>query len=634
MTRESEADSAKELTQARSQIDGLIAAGNTAQAVRELTALWASDSSAASFIVSRYRRIRENLPLVSCRVAIERSFTVEPLVPVLKAAAYVSGIEVDTYIGRFNMYSQEVLEPRSPLFEFKPDVVILATLTRDVLPELWPGPQVPTGDGACTALVERVLSHFKRLIKALRAQSGSHLIIHLFERPCYPSMGILDGRLDGGHIAAIQEINEGLKEFARHETGVYTLDYDGLVARFGGLNWRDELKWQTVRVPLKAEYMKAMVDEWLRFLHPITGKIGKVVAFDLDNTVWGGVIGEDGLSGIALGAEYPGSAFKGVQRALLDLLDRGVLLAVCSKNNPEDALDVFRQHPEMLIKLDQISAVRTNWNEKSENLRSIAAELNVGLDSMVFVDDNPVERNQVRIALPEVHVLELPDNPMAYADAVRSCPLFERLSMSTEDTQRFNLYSARKEILALEAQLGTKEDFCRYLEQKTMIEPVNEMSLVRASQLTQKTNQFNLTTRRYSEQQISQLMATPGWQALTVRVIDRYVDNGIIGVALTRDSEGRCEIDTFLLSCRVIGRGVETAFLAHIIRDARNRGVQFMVGRFIETAKNEPCRRFFKDHGFIEKETPEGVLWQLDLSEADVAWPSWIQALPQTVAAL
>jgi FkbH-like protein len=351
-----------------------------------------------------------------------------------------------------------------------------------------------------------------------------------------------------------------------------------------------------------------------------------VLVADLDNTVWGGVIGEDGMNGIKLGPEYPGAAYQQLQRAMLDLSRRGILLAVCSKNNPDDAMEALKSHPGMLLKPKDFAAIRINWTDKAQNLREIAAELNVGIDSLAFIDDNPFEREQLRKLVPEVTIIDLPDNPLSYAAAVRDCPAFERLALSSEDQQRTAMYAEQRDRAQAEQNFQSKEDFFRYLQQEAEVAPVTPATLARVAQLTQKTNQFNLTTRRYTEQQVADMAARPGWQVLSITVRDRFGDHGLVGVAITRDEHERCEIDTFLLSCRVIGRSVETALLSHLAQMAASRHRRQLVGRFIPTKKNAPARDFYAQHGFEKhEENHEGSVWSLSLGQNTIAIPDWIR---------
>jgi FkbH-like protein len=338
------------------------------------------------------------------------------------------------------------------------------------------------------------------------------------------------------------------------------------------------------------------------------------------------------MQGIRLGADYPGAAFQELQRALLDLSRRGILLAVCSKNNPADAMEALSTHSGMILQPRDFAAMRINWNDKAQNLREIASELNIGMDAIAFLDDNPVERQQVREQAPEAIVIRLPEDPMEYAQTVRDCPWFERLTLSEEDRQRGDFYAAQRERVELEQTVTSREDFYRSLEQVAEIAPVNPQTLARVAQLTQKTNQFNLTTRRYSDQQIAEMASCPGCRVWTLRVKDRYADNGLVGVAILRTEAEICEIDSFLMSCRVIGRTVETALLAHLAADARQQGASLLQGWFLPTKKNAPAQEFYRDHGFeMADRTEEGVLWKLDLHEKEIRTPEWIT---QTMAAV
>jgi FkbH-like protein len=598
-----------ELPEVRNTIDTLLEAGNAAAAARLLTTVWDEQPSAAlaAFVASRFDKLRAALSLVPYRVAILRSFTVEPVLPILKASAYARGIALGVHTGEFNAYAQEILDPDSGLYRFRPDAVILAVQTRDA------------GD------VATISTRLADWIAAFRRHSSAALIIHNFEVPA-PAAGILDAQQQDGESAVVREANRALVSLAGQHRGVYVLDYDALVARHGRETWSDERKWLTVRLPLAAASLPHLAAEWMRFLHPLTGKLAKCVVVDLDNTLWGGVIGEDGMTGIRLGQEFPGAAFQAVQRALLHLTKRGILLAIASKNNPGDAMEALSSHPGMLLEPRDFAATRINWNPKAQSLREIAAELNIGLDSLAFVDDNPVERQQVREQAPEAIVIELPNDPMRFASCLRNCPYFERLTLSEEDRKRGEYYAAQRERAELEANVVSKEDFYRSLEQIAEIAPVTPATLARVAQLTQKTNQFNLTTHRYTEQQINEMAACPNWRVWSLRVTDRYADNGLVAVAIARTDGEICEIDTFLMSCRVIGRTVETALLAHLAEDARQRGARRLQGWFLPTKKNAPAQDFYKDHGFTELErTTEGTLFALDLTQTTIAMPEWIK---------
>jgi FkbH-like protein len=616
----------------RKEADDLIASGSAELAALRLAELWRDESGAgtAAFVVSRYEKLREQLPQARFRLAILRSFTVEPAVPLLRAAAFASGIDLTVQLGDFNAYPQEILDEQSSLYRFAPDGVVLAVRTSDLAPDLWN--QYPDLSQAAVAeAVQRVSKSFEQWIGAFRKRSSAALIVHSLEQPARPSTGLLDaqaGLAESGpsQSGAIQQVNQELRKTVAAHRGVYLLDYDALVARHGRLRWHDERKWLIARMPIAADQLIHLSREWLRFAVPLAGKTAKALVVDLDNTLWGGVIGEDGMAGIQIGAEYPGAAYQALQRALLDLSRRGILLAICSKNNLDDALEALQDHPGMLIRPSHFVAMRINWHDKALNLREIASELNVGVDALAFLDDNPMEREQVRTALPQVNVIDLPPDPLDYAATVRDAPAFQRLVLSDEDQQRTQLYAAQRDRSQAQQSFQSKEDFFRYLELEAEIAQVEPATLARVAQLTQKTNQFNLTTRRRTEQQIAELAARADSQVLTIRLRDRFGDHGLVGIAVTRDESGICEIDTFLLSCRVIGRTVETAFLSHVASGAASRGCRQLGGWFLPTKKNAPARDFYAQHGFqLQKQNGEGSFWTLDLRQPIIAMPEWIR---------
>src|ERR1035441_2067247 len=616
----------------RAEIDALIAQGIFDIAGRRLAELWRRDpaSGTASFVISRFDELRDKLALTKFKLAILRSFTVEPIVPLLRAEAFAYGIDLEVHVGDFNTYVQDILDGQSSLYRFAPNAVVLAVRTDQAAPELWRD-FADLAPKVAQQAAERVVRGYEQWIGAFRKHSQAALIVHSLERPSSPSLGVLDSQSEAGQSGLLRQINRELRRIAEGFHGVYSLDYDALVARHGSEHWHDERKWLTARLPIAAGYLLQMAREWMRFIVPLSGRTAKVLVVDLDNTLWGGVIGEDGMAGIKVGPEYPGAAYQALQRALLDLSRKGILLAVCSKNKLDDALEALEKHPGMLVRAKHFAAMRVNWTDKAQNLREIAQELNVGIDALAFLDDNPFEREQVRAALPEVTVIDLsskdlPKNPLEYAAAVRNCAAFERLTLSAEDQQRTEMYAAQKQRTGAEQTFQSKEDFFRFLEQEAELEPVSDLTLARVAQLTQKTNQFNLTTRRYTEPQIAEMAKKPEWHVFSIKVRDRFGDHGLVGVAIAHDKGEQCEVDTLLLSCRVIGRTVETALLAHLAESAAQRGRKRLEGWFLPTKKNAPARDFYQQHGFEwQVSNCEGSLWTLDLKSSTLRCPDWIK---------
>ena len=610
----------------RQSIDALLASGQCDAALAQMRTFYADNPNlgTAQFILGRMKQV-DSPPRTPCKVAFLRSFTLEPVIPLMRASALLHRLDVTTWVSDFNAYAQEMFTPNSALYRFEPDVVVLALQTRDLVPDIWQRFTELTAADIDT-LITQAIADMQSWIRAFRTHSQAHLILHNMEMPAAPARGIFDGQQAQGQCEAIRKINSEIQRLAREHIGVFVLDYDGLAAQYGRDRWHDERKWLTMRMPIAADALNTLAQEYVRFLLPLKGRICKALVVDLDNTLWGGVLGEDGLHGIQIGQEYPGAAFLQLQRAILDLYQRGIILAVCSKNNLADAKEVFEKRAEMLLKPEHFAALRINWQDKAQNLREIAKELNIGIDSLAFLDDNPVERQRVMTELPEVTVIEIPADPMQYAAVLRACPVFERLTLSAEDQERGRYYAEQRRREELQQGATSLEDFYRSLEMEAEFASVTPGSLARIAQLTQKTNQFNTTTKRYTEQQIMDLAQDPAWKVLGLRLKDRFGDNGLVGVAILHHHGEVSEIDTLLMSCRVIGRTVENAMLATLAQEAQASGACRLQGWFLPTKKNEPAREFFPTNGFEPiREQADGVLWELDLRKTMPAMPAWIR---------
>jgi FkbH-like protein len=613
-------------THLRSAVDTAIGDQNPNLALARLHQLMREAPSIANaqFVLDRAPRVTDSASRVRMRLAILRSFTLEPLVPILRAAAILHGVELEVWVGGFNSYAQELLDGNSGLDEFRPDVVLLAVQTRDLVPGLWSGYE-EVDSSAAETVVQGTIRDLHDWMGTYRSRSRAHIVVQNFELPDAVESGILGAQSITGRRQLVEKINGLLVGVAGEMVGVHVLDYDGLVARHGRMHWHDERKWLTARMPLASESLMPLAQEYVRFLLPLAGRSAKALVVDLDNTLWGGVVSEDGLDGIQVGPDYPGAAYQELQRAILAVRSRGVLLAIASKNNEADALEALDRHPGMLLRSGDFAALRINWNEKANSLREIADELNIGVDSLAFLDDSQVEREHIRLQLPEVTVIELPADSMLYAQAVRETQELERLGLTREDHDRGRLYEEDRRRSELHREATSLENFLRALKTEMAMSTLELDSLTRVAQLTQKTNQFNMTTRRYSDQEIQVIAADPNARIYQVRARDRFGDNGIVGVAITRDSDGVCEIDTFLLSCRVIGRALETAMLARIAGDAIERGSRRLRGWFLATRKNAPASAFYASQGFTLLESGDGgTLWELDLDVRQPRCPDWI----------
>jgi FkbH-like protein len=396
---------------------------------------------------------------------------------------------------------------------------------------------------------------------------------------------------------------------------VSIVDCDRLSADFGRSRWFDDRYWVRSKQAVALEALPQLANHTAAVIAARLGLSRKCLVLDLDNTLWGGVVGDDGLEGIVLGSDGPGEAFAAFQDYVLELKNRGILLAVASKNDEPLARSVFEHHPDMRIRPNDIAVFAVNWEDKPTNLRRIAQEANLGLDALVLADDNPAERQMVRELVPEVDVITLPTEPANYTRTLAAYLGFEPSSVTQEDRDRTAQYRARAAATELRTSVSDLESFYRELRMQAVIAPFDDLHLARIAQLVGKTNQFNLTTRRYTAAELRHFMDSPKHVARYVKLTDRFGDHGLIALLIGVIVDGIVDIDTFLMSCRVIGRGVETMLLGHLCEEASRRGCHEVHGTYIPTPKNSISRDLYERHGFQKLETAQdgSTHWMLDL---------------------
>jgi FkbH-like protein len=393
------------------------------------------------------------------------------------------------------------------------------------------------------------------------------------------------------------------------------LDVASLAETVGLAEWHDPVMWNLGKFPFSAELIPLYGDHVARIVAAIRGKSAKVLVLDLDNTVWGGVIGDDGLEGIQIAqGDARGEAHLAVQRLALDLRRRGIVLAVSSKNTDAVAREPFEKHSEMLLKLDHIAVFQANWNDKATNIQAIAEELSLGLDAMVFLDDNPVERGLVRKLLPQVSVPELPEDPAGYARTLGAAGYFEAIAFASEDLKRAGYYQDNAKRASLQKQVGGVDAYLASLDMSITFQPFDATGRARIVQLINKSNQYNLTTRRYTDPEVTAAENDPEVFTLQVRLADIFGDNGMISVVICRPGEARTwEIDTWLMSCRVLGRRVEHMILRELLDHARAAGIEKLLGTYRPTEKNKLVIDHYSKLGFTKiGEDPSGLTrWEL-----------------------
>lgn len=614
------------ISEAKLALTSAVERENIAEAQLWLRRLWKAVPSAslAAWTSRTICPILDRFCTSKARVAFLRSYTVEPAVKLLESQALTERIRITPWVGQFNTYSQEILSAKSDLYSFGPNVAVLSVLTRSCAPELWHS-GLAMSQSERQGVVDRVCNELGVLFDQFRRHCDATMVVHSLEPPAQLADGIGDTARIDGQQHCIEQINTFLREEISRRSGFHLLDTGRLVARYGIDRWYDEQRWNSIRLPCSADAVPMLASEWLQLLGAIIGPPRKVLVVDLDNTLWHGILGEDGFNGIEMGG---GSPHRSLQQTILNLYHRGILLAICSKNNHDEAWNVIQNHPDMLLQPQHFAAIQINWQDKATNIRKIAAELNVGLDSLVFLDDNPAEQHLVRTSIPEVQVLDVGSDATSYAEAVRRVVGFERIALTDDDQNRGRIYAEQRQRRDLRESSVSLESYLSSLETVLTVEELTPQTIERVAQLTQKTNQFNLTTKRYGTQQIQAFVESPASHVLAVRVTDRFGDNGIVGVAILHFVDISCEIDSFLLSCRVIGRGVETSVLSLIVKSAVNHGCTTIVGQYQPTLKNTPCAEFLPNHDFQER----GDHWELtNFDSPRVQSPTWISIKPVEV---
>jgi FkbH-like protein len=580
-----------------------------------------TSASPARTFTSRWRALCDAPgDLRRVRVAVTASFTIEPLLPFLGCFLAQRGLFADFTVAPFDQIYPSLLDPNGALAGGA-DVTLVLPRLEDLcrapaaaLASLDPE-QVARGRAEAVAEIARLA----RAIETYEARAAGFLVVGTLPPPASTPLGVLDA----SHAASLgrlrDELNLALHRHVLARPSRRAFDLAEVVASVGTRRAYDARMWHLSRCPFSTELLRAAGEQLSRAIAPLFVAAAKVVVLDLDNTLWGGVVGEDGPTGIALGDGAVGSAYADFQDALLALRAQGVLLCIASKNNEADAWEVFDHHPGMRLRRGHVTAHRIGWQPKSASIAQLAKELSLGLEAFVFLDDSPVERAEVRAAHPTVLVPELPEDPASFVDFLRGLPALDRMALTEEDRARAGQYEAAKaraSILEAAAQAVEPDAWAAHLRSlglAVVVREVDDADVERVAQLTQKTNQFNLTTLRRSSAELAALRASGRHLLYGVSVTDRFGGYGLTGAAiLERTDGGTYHVDTLLLSCRVLGRGVETALLAAIVPRLLEERAERLTARFVPTDKNAPASGFLRAHGFVERLDDRGF-YELEL---------------------
>jgi len=553
--------------------------------------------------------------------ALLSSFTLDGVTGLVGGGLESLGVGCRWFVGPFNQYPQLILADNSELAAANPQVVFLAVAIEDLLDKL---PSPWTNAPQRKAEAERRIADFLSLVRKLAGRLPCAMIfVHDFLPLAPQGLPILAGQSEVGLRQLALEANYSLEKLASGFPNVRLVSLREAFRALPHTAVCDPRFFYVAKMRLGRQAMEALAGHYCRLLRAFAGLRKKCIVLDLDNTLWGGILGEDGIDHLQLSEDGPGKAFQDMQRILLDYCETGTLLAICSKNDESLALAAIREHPGMLLRPHHFAAMRINWQSKAANLRQIAAELNLGLDSFVFLDDSDMEREEVRRLAPEVTTPDLPADPSDYPAFVAQLPYFDALSTTEDDRRRSQMYVEDRERRALAQTADSLEDFLRGLNIQVVVRRSDRQWVPRLAQLSQRTNQFNLTTRRYSESDLLALLENRNWRLYGVLASDRIGDSGISGAAFVQidPATATARLDTFLVSCRVLGRGIESAFLAGICSDLHASGVATLAAEYAPSGKNGMAKDFLPNHGFRCAEPG----WQRRLDNGPGACPAWIQ---------
>ncbi|MDP8230754.1 MAG: HAD-IIIC family phosphatase [Candidatus Gorgyraea atricola] len=560
------------------------------------------------------------------KIAILYSFTVTGVKEALGVKCFYSGIVPEFYEAPYGQYEQEAFNKNSGLYEFDPELTIVFIDIVKLLGDVFFFPY-RLSDKERIRMVTEKHGTIVKLIKILSKNVSGKIVFHNFEVPVYSPLGILENKQDFGFLEMVRTLNDKIAKSFKDNSEVFIFDYDSFCSKHGKKQIANYKLYYMGDIKISLDLVPSLCEEYMGFIKPMKSIIKKCIVLDMDNTLWGGTVGEDGFDGIKLGPDPEGKPFLDFQKHILSLFERGVMLAVNSRNNLEDVLKVIRKHPYMVLKEEHFTSMQVNWNDKIFNTKAIAEDINIGLDSLIFIDDDKINREMVKKVLPQVSVVELPDDVSLYSKTLMELNDFNTCQITEEDKKKGGIYSDQKKRNEYKKNVKDIKEYLKGLDIVMTVQKANSFSIPRISQLTQKTNQFNMTTRRYSEKDIRDILDSGRYLVASVSVKDKFGDNGITGVIIVEKGAGICRIDTFLLSCRILGREIEKALLAFIVQEVKREGCKRLIGEFISTKKNAPAKDFYLNNNFklVSPGNADVQKWELDIDSSNCAEVDFIK---------
>lgn len=548
---------------------------------------------------SIYKKIRSLNLLPELKIAYLSNYTIDPLQAYVGVYSAFEGIITDAYMGGYDQYFQEVLNPDSDLVRYEADIIYLTLSIRKLEPDLYYDFSRFSTDEKRTKL-SHIIAKFSDWINAALNQTKATLVISNVARPGFNSAGVADVHQQYGEVEFYLDLNLQLLQLLKREDRVHLLDLDRLSASFGMLNAQDPKMYYLAKMEWSEKFLSLLGKELIRYINATQNRTKKCLVLDLDNTLWGGVVGEDGVLGIQVGhGDARSEAFFDFQYKIKALKRRGILLGMCSKNNLSDVQEVFEKRPEMPLKFDDFAAYEINWDYKYTNIQKIAKSLNIGTDSIVFIDDNPAECSLVKQMLPEVNTIHLPTDPAVYPRLIDQLNDFEKIQILEDDIQKTKQYQQNKQREDSRQQISDLTAYLESLETEIRICEANESHIPRVHQLFTKTNQFNLTTIRYAQGDLERFIRDDDCHLHVISAKDRFGDLGIIALYLLKALQDSVHIDSFIMSCRAMGRGIETAVMNHLKQlYLRHYANLPLTAAYLPTKKNKPVEHFYEKQGF------------------------------------
>lgn len=563
-----------------------------------------------------FKALRKNLKkdyskLKKIKVAIVADWAVQMLGQAIRGYGYEKKLDIQLYEAAYDQMEPELLDPSSELYKFEPDYILMFPCA-----EKFHEKYCSLTDKMTAGDIE--FERIKVLCDNIAINSNAKVLLCNYCEINDGVYGNYAGYFEESFLYNQRKLNRGIAALANENSHVYMLDIQLLQNEYGRKNITDDRLYYISKTIFKMEFIPVIAEEIVSVINVLSGKIKKCLITDLDNTLWGGVIGDDGIEGIQIGSMGIGGAFSDLQRWIKELSQRGVAIAVCSKNNEGIAKEPFEKHKEMILKLEDISVFIANWEDKVANIKAIQQILNIGFDSMVFIDDNPFERDMVKEMLPEVTVPDLPEDPTKYLTYLSSLNLFETVNISKEDKKRTQLYREEAGRNKLKNTASNIDEYLNSLDMKAIVKPFDGYSLPRVAQLSQRSNQFNLRTKRYTEQDVERIIAMPEkYFTMTVDLKDKFGEYGIICIViLEKIDEKTLFLDTMLMSCRVLKRTVEEFAFNQIVLKAKQQGFEMILGEYLPTPKNGMVKDLLGKYDFkLKKESEKADEWELIIED-------------------